>query len=433
MAESLRSDLQEALFLDEESAKQIVSNVEALPDTEVGPFLSDLLGADSPAIPIYLCSRSKGKSKSKSKSREPSRSASPAPLHNEEPVRGPQGLDKPLMNFVSKGVWEAPSVQKKKKKKKSDSQRSSKTVNEIKVGNLNDIESAIREIELGNRNTKDRKPCNCRATRHPLLEVAPNCLNCGKIICIKEGLGPCTLCGEPLIDNEQLTNINTILQLEKEEITSSMGRKARQKANVDLGTTVSTLNAKNFGSKSAVNEAEERLNKLLEFQDTSAQRTKIIDQVSDFETPGYGVNQWASPLEQAQQLKRQQHMLRKAEQQKAARSGRGKRIISIDLKGNKVYAEEREAEVESSEEDDEDRALEEGIAKEATKKSAKAAATWDPKSYGKKFIKPTYIEPKGRGKQKAAAGPRLVAEAASRTAEERIVQADEDETRILEL
>lgn len=37
-----------------------------------------------------------------------------------------------------------------------------------------------------------RKLCDCQAQIHPLIG---NCLKCGKIICTREGEGPCLFCG----------------------------------------------------------------------------------------------------------------------------------------------------------------------------------------------------------------------------------------------
>lgn len=38
-----------------------------------------------------------------------------------------------------------------------------------------------------------RYKCDCEANRHALIN---NCLNCGRIVCIQEGSGPCFFCGE---------------------------------------------------------------------------------------------------------------------------------------------------------------------------------------------------------------------------------------------
>ncbi|CAO3697501.1 unnamed protein product [Rhizopus stolonifer] len=61
------------------------------------------------------------------------------------------------------------------------------------------LETALKELGI----QKGQKTCSCQATRHGLLMVAPNCLNCGRIRCIAEGVGPCADCKMPMISEEQ--------------------------------------------------------------------------------------------------------------------------------------------------------------------------------------------------------------------------------------
>lgn len=87
---------------------------------------------------------------------------------------------------------------------------------------LTDLDSAIRSLEVQTNpsltpSAEDdlRRKCNCMATRHPLLDMAPNCLNCGKIICVKEGLAPCTFCKSPLLDQEDVLRVLRVLKDER--------------------------------------------------------------------------------------------------------------------------------------------------------------------------------------------------------------------------
>ncbi|RCH80223.1 hypothetical protein CU097_000882, partial [Rhizopus azygosporus] len=64
------------------------------------------------------------------------------------------------------------------------------------------LETALKELNI-KTDTKKRKPCQCQATKHELLTVAPNCLNCGKIICVAEGVGPCTFCHLPILSSDK--------------------------------------------------------------------------------------------------------------------------------------------------------------------------------------------------------------------------------------
>ncbi|ANB13738.1 hypothetical protein AWJ20_4682 [Sugiyamaella lignohabitans] len=340
----------------------------------------------------------------------------------------------------SQGVWahEGSSTSGKKNRPPRAQQSSSGSgtgkggSTKVKVDSLADIEAALKELEMGSTN---HEVCGCMATRHPLLEIAPNCLNCGRIICTKEGLGPCCFCGSPLISNEELLEINRVLQLEKEQLTAGMSKKALRQAGIDPGKALSDMGLKPNKNEKSLEDAQRRLNTLLEFQESSAQRTKIIDQVSDFETPFQGVNKWASPIEQAQQLKRQQHQLRKMHEQQLQRSGRGKKVISIDLKGNKVYMTESAEPLESEGEEDE---LSEGVSTEAQTNSTsdkdkkKPLNSWNPNSYGKSFIKPVYRPVAGSGKRQPNSILKKIGIDEITGSHSRL-NAEDDETRVLEM
>ncbi|TKA69859.1 hypothetical protein B0A55_08918, partial [Friedmanniomyces simplex] len=79
---------------------------------------------------------------------------------------------------------------------------------------LSDLDSAIRSLEIqtnpalsSSAAEDEKRKCNCMATRHPILDIAPNCLNCGKIICVKQGLGPCTFCSTPLLSADDISKV----------------------------------------------------------------------------------------------------------------------------------------------------------------------------------------------------------------------------------
>jgi hypothetical protein len=394
-SEYLIEILKSNLGLDSESAEQIADHAKTLSDPDARIFLLEMLG-DSSKIQQYfrlkVTSRTKGemnlvsyreqsphhieglKANSTTKvTPTGSNQTSPKSSRPSTPV-GPGSNNEKQFKY-HRGVWEHDTG---KKKQQNPAKPSSKSSSKIKVDSLADIDAALKQLDITNGK---REPCNCMATRHPLLEIAPNCLNCGKIICAKEGLGPCTFCGKQLLSNEELAQINQVLIQEKEEITASMGKKARKQAGIDSGITVSSLGQ----TANALGNAQQRLDTLLQYQASGAERTKIIDQVSDFELPSYGVNKWASPMEQAQQLKRQQRQLRKLQEQQLARAGRGKKVISIDLKGNKVYMEEKDAPLEEAASEDESEIIE-----VPTELSKRPSTYWNPATYGKNFVKPTY-------------------------------------------
>ncbi|RVD81431.1 uncharacterized protein DFL_009295 [Arthrobotrys flagrans] len=226
---------------------------------------------------------------------------------------------------------------------------------------LSDVSSALRSLELQTNPTLanthtlpvEKRRCNCSGRKHELLLAAPNCLHCGKIICIKEGLAPCTFCGHDLISSEDMEVMRRILrdeQSKEKQIAHNAGhRKAEttkttavyaSKVNPSAGgvnhlsSPTPTLSAS--GSSAALASAMEQRDKLLGFQSSSAKRTKIIDQAADWETPDSGVNMWATPQERALQLREQQRKMRELEWENRDEWEKRSVVVSIDLKGKRV-------------------------------------------------------------------------------------------------
>ncbi|KAF2848880.1 C2HC5 finger protein-like protein [Plenodomus tracheiphilus IPT5] len=235
---------------------------------------------------------------------------------------------------------------------------------------LNDLESAIRALEiqtnpsLASQDNGKRK-CNCMATRHPLLEAAPNCLNCGKIICVKEGIGPCTFCSTPLLSASEIQSMVRVLRDERGKEKMAANNAGQRRADVSLaprpfstprGTTpVSSNPTSDVESENEkLAKAKQHRDKLLAFQAQNAKRTQVHDEAADFETTTAGLSMWASPQERAMQLKRQQKALREQEWNARPEYEKRKVVASIDLSGKKLVrrmaATERPATPESEEE-----------------------------------------------------------------------------------
>lgn len=83
--------------------------------------------------------------------------------------------------------------------------------------------------------------------------------------------------------------------------------------------------------------------RLLGFQSNNAQRTKIIDQAADFDTPtSTGLNPWATPQERALQLKKQQKVMRMVEWNLKEDYEKRMVVVAIDLSGKKIVKEMRD-------------------------------------------------------------------------------------------
>jgi hypothetical protein len=218
---------------------------------------------------------------------------------------------------------------------------------------LSDLESAIRALEiqtnpsLASSQDSGKRKCNCMASRHPLLEAAPNCLNCGKIVCLKEGIGPCTFCGTPLLSSDEIQSMVKVLREERGKEKMSANNSGQKRADVAMAprpfstpratTPLSSNPASDVDSESEkLAKAKQHRDKLLAFQAQNARRTQVHDEAADFETTSAGLSMWASPQERAMQLKKQQKALR--EQEWNARPEYEKRTVvaSIDLAGGRI-------------------------------------------------------------------------------------------------
>lgn len=212
---------------------------------------------------------------------------------------------------------------------------------------LNDLESAIRTLEIQTNPTlsaqdSSKRKCNCMATRHPLLDAAPNCLNCGKVICVKEGIGPCTFCNSPLLSADEIQSMVRILREErgKEKMAANnAGQKRAEVAHAPRPFTTPKTSAPSSDVDSEsekLAKAKEHRDKLLAFQAQNAKRTQVHDEAADFETTSAGLSMWASPQERAMQLKRQQKALREQEWNAQPEYEKRKVVASIDLVGGKI-------------------------------------------------------------------------------------------------
>jgi hypothetical protein len=280
---------------------------------------------------------------------------------------------------------------------------------------LNDLESAIRALEiqtnpsLASQDDSKRK-CNCMATRHPLLEAAPNCLNCGKIVCVKEGIGPCTFCNSPLLSSQEIQSMVRILRDERGKEKMAANNAGQKRADVSLAPRpFSTPRATTPVSSNPVSDVEsenEKLakaklhrDKLLAFQAQNAKRTQVHDEASDFETTNAGLSMWASPQERAMQLKRQQKALREQEWNARPEYEKRKVVASIDLSGKKLVrrmaAAERPVTPESEDEPPE---MPQGNGDGNTLSSGSGAFSKNPLLGG--LIRPTIKVEESKGKEK---------------------------------
>jgi len=208
---------------------------------------------------------------------------------------------------------------------------------------LSDLDQAIRSLEITTNPSHASnsaagiasRRCNCVAAQHPLLAATPNCTNCGKVICIKEGLGPCTFCGAPLLSSSEVQGMIQELRAERGREKMAADREAHRKADVG-GTPRPFTIPRGDPASIAETKALEHRDRLLNYQAQNAQRTTIRDEVSDFDVSVAG-SMWASPEERAIALKKQQKLLRDMEWNALPEYEKRRQVVSIDLSGRKIF------------------------------------------------------------------------------------------------
>lgn len=215
-------------------------------------------------------------------------------------------------------------------------------------GAIADLDAAIRALEIttnpslsGGKDDTAVRRCNCVATRHPLQSAAPNCLSCGKVICVKEGLGPCTFCGAPLLSSEEVQAMIRELKEERGREKQAVNREANKRPDVASAPRPFTKARTGFeAADEAEAKAREHRDKLLNFQAQNARRTTVRDEAADFDVAGamsgMGGSMWASPEERAKELKRQQKLMREMEWNARPDYEKRQQVVSIDLVGGKV-------------------------------------------------------------------------------------------------
>ncbi|KAL1910039.1 hypothetical protein Sste5344_004228 [Sporothrix stenoceras] len=260
---------------------------------------------------------------------------------------------------------------------------------------LSDFDAAIRSLEvstnptLANNGGKDgedsvaARRCNCVATRHPLQTAAPNCQSCGKVICIKEGLGPCTSCGSPLLSPAEVQAMIKELRAERGREKMAADREAHRRIDVSYGgknrmggamthaqhasgphmvaghtkwggdddgfvSLAEAAKATETQVQTAEAKARAHRDKLLAFQAQNAQRTTVRDEAADFDVGDAMVsggdgdtptsrNLWATPEERARELRRQQKLLWEMEWNARPEYEKRQQVLSIDVTGRKVF------------------------------------------------------------------------------------------------
>ena len=204
------------------------------------------------------------------------------------------------------------------------------------TSNIADLTSAIAALELSTnpKLSNERRKCDCNASIHPLFTTAPNCMNCGKIICALEGLQPCSFCDTAILSKDQVDNMIRALKEER-----GVEKMANHNANVAKSSSGTPMFSSPDVSdnESAAGRARAHRDRLLAFQRDNVQRTKVHDEAADFDvslTPG--ATQWMSATQRAAALKKQQAYLREMEEMNRPEWERKKTVMSMSVRNGKL-------------------------------------------------------------------------------------------------
>ncbi|KAJ5484282.1 Zinc finger C2HC5-type [Penicillium expansum] len=236
---------------------------------------------------------------------------------------------------------------------------SSKGNTALTTNDISDLTAAIAALEVStNPSLGERRSCTCYGSLHPVFDPAPNCLNCGKIICSLEGLQPCSFCSTPLLSTEEVQGMIRELRAER-------GQEKMRVHNEGVHHDGGPRPTPGSEPSSKLDAAKAHRDKLLQFQAQNARRTKVVDETADFETPNVASTLWMTPTQRALALKKQQRIQREIDEKARPEWERKKTVMSLDIKGGKVRRVYHSAPAESTPEPSEPEPVDEGGAEDS--------------------------------------------------------------------
>lgn len=159
---------------------------------------------------------------------------------------------------------------------------------------------------------RGRHKCDCEAKKHSLIN---NCLNCGRIVCAQEDAGPCIICGELVCSEKD----QTILSSNTKQAGQLYKKLINQKRNKNL------------------EESLMQRDKLLEYDRSSTQGTKVIDDECDY----YQTNSvWLSSKHREklqkleEEIQAQKHMSRLSRKTNVTFDFAGREIVEDNTEDN---------------------------------------------------------------------------------------------------
>ncbi|KAJ9660692.1 hypothetical protein H2198_002435 [Neophaeococcomyces mojaviensis] len=344
----------------------------------------------------------------------------PSPGRSREPSPGNRASPKMPPSAAGNMISDLPNVRTKQSKRTTHpthSQPQSGTstphgrgLTSTTTSSIADLTSAIAALELSTNPSlsSERRKCDCNASIHPLFSTAPNCLNCGKIICALEGLQPCSFCDAPILSREQVNDMIRALKEERGVERMATHNAAQNVSRSGGGTPMfsSTPDTSGDEGTSAAARARAHRDRLLAFQRENVQRTKVHDEAADYDmtlTPG--ATQWMSPVQRAAALKKQQKYLRELQEASRPEWEKKRTVMSMSIKNGKLvktFEREKTSAMTETEADEEIEVEEHAADQERGRVGGSGAFSNNPLLVSGKLIRPVW-KPKG-GEEAIAVG-----------------------------
>ncbi|KAB8072506.1 putative zinc finger motif, C2HC5-type-domain-containing protein [Aspergillus leporis] len=320
-----------------------------------------------------------------------SRTQSPAPKQSTS--KPPLSTSGPLISDYLPNV-KSKAAKPSSSRHNNTSNTTSQSKNALTTTNISDLTAAIAALEVSTNPTlsNESRKCNCFASIHPLFAPAPNCLNCGRIICSLEGLQPCSFCGTPLLSAEEVQSMIRELRAERGQEKMRAHNESVHREGGPVQGPPPPSSSSSFSSK--LDAAKAHRDKLLHFQAQNAKRTRVVDEAADFETPNVASTLWMSPAQRALALKKQQRILREMEEKARPEWEKKRTIMSLDIKGGKVTRVYQSAGAESNPSAEEEPEPEAGD--ETTKSSRGEAFSRNPLLAAGGLMRPVWKGPDGQ-------------------------------------
>lgn len=169
---------------------------------------------------------------------------------------------------------------------------------------------------VGVKTKAKRTECRCQGAQHALIT---NCLGCGNLVCQRQGVGACFICGN-FVESKEQQQRNLFSGLIEMPLFDGKDVYDRHKLDKPSAIELEEYEA-----------AKCRVERLLSYEANAIQRTKIVDMESDFDYEAAIDDPWLNVEEKALLVRQ---LAKKQEQEELLQTQRN--MVTLDLSGKRV-------------------------------------------------------------------------------------------------